>query len=76
MERPMLKLLENHQEQHDPEAACNLRNECPVCGTWPCKIANPDRAQEARIGDLAIGRYRIDLPLSRLKCVQTPKILP
>jgi hypothetical protein len=60
------------------------RIECPVCGTGPCNIANPDRARtkrpkgnknDARIGDLAIGRYRIDLPIAHLKCVEIRKIL-
>jgi hypothetical protein len=41
------------------------------------RSSNPDRAskkrqkctkKDARIGDLAIGRYRIDLPLARWKC--------
>jgi|ERR1051326_5790020 hypothetical protein len=99
MERPKLKLLEDHQAtlRSFTEAACT-EDECPVCGARP---STPDRARAARsgglatsstqtarvrkhqkckkkdawIGDLAIGRHRIDLPLSRLKCVRTAEIL-
>ena len=71
----MLKLLETTGGVLKALERPAPKDECPACGTRPCKIANPDRGQEARIGELAIGRYRIGLPLSHLKCAQTRKIL-